>query len=303
MKKNITFIIILLVITAILFSTAATCNMCGTPVDIGIGQEESSEDEMISEPQRETTGTTQGQSQGTEAPVEGNNPPVIRDIEMWRTDIEVYEELLLSDWIPSAEVEEAEIPFSIEAYDEDGDELTFIAYDSLGTDFNVTKIDNNNAEFTWRNPFYNGSYTLTVEVSDGRGGVVTYAIDMNITDEPSGLIDNDPPEVSEIRIIVPDSGTIITANYVYTSREYELLAIASDPEGSAMHYQWSLEGENGGYCGNINNTFSNPTTWTTPAQGEDTIDQWCIITIRVGDNYNELQSLQRRVHVVTGAGI
>lgn len=126
---------------------------------------------------------------------------------------------------------------------------------------------------------------------------------MNITDEPTDQIDNDPPQVSEIRIIVPGSGTIITADYVYTGREYELLAIASDPEGGALHYQWSIESENGGYCSNINNAFSNPATWTTPDQLEDTIDQWCIITVRVGDNYNELQSLQKRVHVVTGAGI
>lgn len=291
----------------VIFTTAATCSFCGLQLDTAdsdkeplIESEGKTETDSISDSNRDPsiqTSTTSAESQG-----EDSSPPVIREIELFGgVDLEFYREDFES--IASAEIEEIEIPFNIEAYDEDEDELAYSAYDSLGTDFDVTKTDNNNAMFIWTNPSYTGTYVLTVEVSDARGGVDTYSIDMNITDEPTYQTDNDPPQVSEIRIIIPGSGNIITANYLYTGKEYELQAIASDPEGGALYYQWSIESENGGYCGNISNASSNPAVWTTPDQLEDIIDQWCIITVRVGDNYNELQNLQRRIHVVTGSGI
>ena len=51
MKKNISFIIISLLIINILFVTAATCNMCGKPLEISIGSTETEDTEKQQMPQ------------------------------------------------------------------------------------------------------------------------------------------------------------------------------------------------------------------------------------------------------------
>jgi hypothetical protein len=297
MRRNKLYIVIAIMTTLSLFITAATCSFCGIQPDTVLSEEESYEDKITSEPQSETSRSTQ--EQDSETARSSNNPPVIKEIELGGAiDVEFLVEAGSFDNVPSAEYEEAEHLFTIAAYDEDGDELTYRAYDSLGTNFDVTKVDNNNAEFMWINPAITGPYTLTIEVSDGRNGVDIYSIDMNITDE---YFTNNPPEITGTIIITGPSGGAITADYVYTRQEYELRIEASDPDGHDLYYEWRFDGSN---CGTISNTTANPTTWRTPVEESgQIIDEWCYIIISVSDAWGGSQRAERRVHVVTGSGI
>ncbi len=177
-KKKLCLISSILIIISV-FATAATCNLCGVPVEIGATTE--GENAGSIETGQQNSATTQSQSQSTDAPVQDNHPPVIADIEMAGYSVELFEEAGVFDEVTISYSEDAEdTPVSIIATDEDGDELTYSAYDSRGTNFDVTKIDNNNAEFLWDLPSEAGSYTLTIEVSDEKGETVSRPIQMNL---------------------------------------------------------------------------------------------------------------------------
>jgi hypothetical protein len=254
MKKNKLFLISSILIIICLFATAAACNLCGIPIEIGEATTEETE------ARQQTTEATQGQSQSTEAPqstdapVEGNNPPAIREIELMGMDVEFIESEGGFDEIPAVVGEEATL--TIEAYDEDGDELTYVAYDSLGTSFDVTKIDNNNAEFTWLTPGVAGSYTLTIEVSDGRGGTDSYSIDMNFFD----LSENNPPEIIGDIIIEnpPGIDTPPGGPYMRGQIHYIVRVEAVDPDGDPLSYRWY-----GGGIYGYSDPAANPTEWIT----------------------------------------
>jgi hypothetical protein len=269
MKKNKLYILSSILIIISLFTTAAACNLCGVPVEIG----EATTEETATGQQ--TTRTTQGQSQSTEAPAEGNHPPAIREIEFMGMDVEFIESEGGFDEIPAVVGEEATL--TIEAYDEDNDELTYAAYDSLGTSFDVTKIDNNNAEFTWLTPGVPGSYTLTVEVSDGKGGADSYSIDMNFfalecfelddeLPEDDGAVDfgeavNNPPEITRGILIenLPGVDSPEGGPYIAGGVYYRVSIEAHDPDGDPLIYGWGGGGSNG-----FSDTTANPTEWITP---------------------------------------
>ena len=250
MKKNRLFIFSSILIIISLFATAAACNLCGVPIEIG----ETTEETEV----RTDTGqrsTNQGQSQSIEAPDDGNHPPIIEEIELMGMDVEVIEaEGGFEDIIyPGVEVPDAK--FTIEVSDEDGDELQYSVFDSLGINFDVTIIDNNNAEFMWGFPDVIGEYTLTVEVSDGKGGIDTQSISMSIADivaeldlpedppEDDGAADfvdpeNNPPVISEDLIIMGPAGEVTD---LYTNQVFELSVFVSDPDRDAVTRTWSAE--------------------------------------------------------------
>jgi hypothetical protein len=178
MRKNKLFFISSILIIICFFTIAATCNLCGVPVEIGETTEE--ETEGRNETVQQTASTSQSTQLSTEAS-EDNHPPVIADIEMAGYSIELLEEGGAFDELTISYSEDTEdTPVSIIATDEDGDELIYSAYDSRGTNFDVTKIDNNNAEFLWVLPSEAGSYILTIEVSDDKGETVSRPIEMNL---------------------------------------------------------------------------------------------------------------------------
>jgi hypothetical protein len=248
MKKNRLFIISSILIIISLFTTAAACNLCGVPIEIGEATTEETE------ARQQTTATTQGQTQGTEAPTDGNNPPVIEEIELMGMDVEFAASEGYFDELPAPEAEGAELTFTIEASDEDGDELTYSAYDSLGTNFDVNKIDNNNAEFIWILPVLDGSYTLTIEVSDGRGGSDSHSMDMNFVLGPVEWGGNNEPEVS----------TISMEDEPYIGgRDYRIGVQAFDIDEDAITFEWIAE------AGEFTDPYVNLTTWITPEEPGD----------------------------------
>lgn len=257
-----------------------TCNLCGTPLDISLGDTETTEEEGSPASQREPTETTQA-SQSTEAPVEGNNSPAIQEVEFIGVDVEVAEaEGMFADMPADPDLEGApEFIFTIEAYDEDDDELQYKAYDSLGTSFDVTKIDNNNAEFIWNWPDTIGDYTLTAEVSDGKGGTDSQSVNMNFIEvsEDDGIVDfgepvNNPPVIDDELIIRGPAGVV---TILYTNQVFELSVFVSDPDGHAVTRTWSAD------AGEFHTAPTFPTVhWKTPGTSGD-----CVISLTVNDSH------------------
>jgi hypothetical protein len=256
MKKNRLFILSSILIIISLFATAAACNLCGVPIEIG----EATTEEVGA--RQQTTETTQGQSQSTQASIDGNNPPVIEEIELMGMDVEFAESEGYFDELPAPEAEGAELTFTIEATDEDGDELTYTAYDSLGENFDVVKIDNNNAEVTWILPVLNGSYALTIEVSDGRGGTDSHSIDMNFVLGPVEWGENNEPEVSGIAIVDFETNEPVEGSCT-AGTDYWIGVQRIDPDGDETTIEWIVEG------GEVTDPYITPTTWITPEEPGD----------------------------------
>jgi hypothetical protein len=230
-----------------IFSTAATCNLCGISVNTGEATVENTEGKA--ETGQNATSTTQEQTQtieetqSTEEPTKGNNPPEIVKIEFGEFDIDSPESPFDFDDINPGFLP-ADI-FTIRAYDEDNDLLTYNAYDNLGKNFDVSKIDNNNAEFRWSpTQSHLGPYSLNMKVSDDKGGIDTYSIDMTFVDIewPSDTIDeteNNPPVISDELTIIGPVGEVTD---LYTNQVFEISVSVYDPdEDYPLTYNWSSE--------------------------------------------------------------
>jgi len=215
MRKSKLYIFLSILTVIFLFGTAAICTQCGASIDEAIEDLGGNVDE-------EPPGTEPGEEQpsdtepgetppGDGPPGEENNPPVIEEIEVMGVDIEYAEvEGMFEDLPADPDIEGIpDIIFSIEAYDEDGDELQYRAYDSLGAEFDVTKIDNNNAEFFWELSEEPGPYTLTVEVSDGKGGTDSQLVNMTFIEPPEGT---EWGGISEVRLDIVSEETGQIAN-------------------------------------------------------------------------------------------
>jgi hypothetical protein len=258
MKKNKLFILSSILIIISLFTTAAACNLCGVPVEIGEATTEETE------AKQQTTRTTQGQSQGTdapqstEAPAEGNNPPVIVEVQIQGGDIpeEIFDEPFIAGEVKT-------FPINFTATDEDGDELQYSAYDSLDNNIEVTKIDNNNAMFHHGISPEVGPYTITVEVSDGKGGTDSYSIEMNLVlgaVEWGEAVNNDP-EIGDELIVTGPVGPVTD---IYTNQVFELSVWVTDPDEDAFTHTWSSE------FGEFHSDPNFPTVlWKTPATAGD----------------------------------
>jgi hypothetical protein len=160
--KKARYIILTLIIFILVSSIAATCNMCGIPFQTDVEEGER---------------LNPGQPQGSKIQQVSNNPPTIDSIEISGISVEFMNSQGYFDKLPSEVPEGAAIVIDVEASDRDGDEIQYRLYDNLGIEFGVLKIDNNHAEITWIVPAHSGSYTLTLEVSDGRGGADNYIVD------------------------------------------------------------------------------------------------------------------------------
>ena len=269
MKKNKLYILSSILIIISLFATAVTCNLCGIPIEITVPEEEKTEEKPEIEQQATITNQDSQNTedtQSTEAPAGGNNSPAIQEVEFIGVDVEVAEaEGMFTDMPANPDLEGApEFIFTIEAYDEDEDELTYSAYDSLGNSFDVTKTDNNNAEFIWNWPDTVGAYTLTAEVSDGKGGTDSQSVNMNFVEdsEDDGAVDfgeavNNSPVIGNDLVIRGPAGVVTD---LYTNQVFELSASVSDPDGHAVTHIWSAE------AGEFHTDPNFPTVqWKTPA--------------------------------------
>jgi len=127
-----------------------------------------------------------------------------------------------------------------EVTDPDGDPLTF-AWSSNGGVFS----DSTEKQFwtNWRAPKQNGTFNLTVTVSDGRGGTATKTITMVI-----GA--NRPPTISSATVVPPNPKPGDTCTVTVT---------ASDPDGDPIKsYTWLSSNSK------VTSSGNNIGTWVAP---------------------------------------
>jgi hypothetical protein len=124
--------------------------------------------------------------------------------------------------------------------DPDGDPLTF-AWSSNGGVFS----DSTNKQFwtNWRAPKQDGTFNLTVTVSDGRGGTATKTITLVIGS-------NRPPTISSATIVPPNPKPGDTCTITVT---------ASDPDGDPIKsYTWLSSNSK------VTSSGNNIGTWVAP---------------------------------------
>ena len=121
------------------------------------------------------------------------------------------------------------------ASDPDGDSLSYSWSASKGN------ISGEGSVVTWIVPDAPGAYTLTVEVTDGRGGEATMQLTIDV-------VVNHPPVIDSL---------ITEWRKVRKATTSTVECIASDPDGDELSYIWSASG------GNISGEGS-VVTWVAP---------------------------------------
>ena len=123
------------------------------------------------------------------------------------------------------------------ATDRDGDELSYNWSASEGG------ITGEGATVTWTAPRFEGSYNITVTVTDGRGGEDTDYVIITVRANKSPTI----------------TSLIADADWTFPLGSLQVTCDASDPDGDELSYEWSASG------GNITGTGPE-VTWTAPQE-------------------------------------
>ncbi|CAM2069558.1 PKD domain-containing protein [Sulfidibacter corallicola] len=124
--------------------------------------------------------------------------------------------------------------------DPDGDSLTVTWRLGDGTERTGTSIQHSYAT--------EGSYAITITVTDGRGGSATAVRNVNVS-EP----DNHQPEITALT--VPSSAN--------TGEEVAFSVTAQDPDGDALSYAWNFgDGSATQAQANVTHTFANAGDYT-----------------------------------------
>ena len=146
------------------------------------------------------------------------------------------------------------------ASDPDGDSLTY-AWSATGGTFSGA-----GPVVTWTAPEILGTYTLTVDVTDGKAGEAT----MQLTIE---VIVNHPPVIESLTA-EPSS--------VVQGKTSTIKCVASDPDGDEVSYRWSAK------RGNISGQGST-VTWTAPQACGSYVIKVAVTDDRGGEASNELE--------------
>ena len=128
------------------------------------------------------------------------------------------------------------------ATDADGDVLTYTWSATGGS------ISGTGSVVTWQAPAAEGTYTVTVEVADGRGGTDTDSVEVDV------CVGNTAPQITSVVAadpsVLPGGSTTVTCT-------------ANDSDGDTLTYTWSAP-DGGSFTGT-----GNSVTWHAPA-AEDT---------------------------------
>ncbi len=159
----------------------------------------------------------------TVTPQPGNHPPVIQDF--------AAEEVLM--------LPEEKTAVSCTASDPDGDPLMYFWLASDG-ELSTTEGDTNWTY--WTAPVYTGDFTISITVSDGRGGSDSASISIPV-------LENRPPVIRAIDVASPT---------LQRSQTTTISCLAEDPDGDSLSYVWLADG------GQITGSGS-VVTWNAPA--------------------------------------
>ena len=123
------------------------------------------------------------------------------------------------------------------ASDRDGDQLSYNWSASGG------EINGEGATVTWTAPRSEGSYNVTVTVTDGRGGEVMSCVIIEVRA-------NRPPTITNL---------VADADWTLHSSSLNVTCTASDPDGDELNYEWTTDG------GDISGTGT-AVTWNAPEE-------------------------------------
>jgi hypothetical protein len=104
--------------------------------------------------------------------------------------------------------------------DSDGDELSYNWSASGGN------ISGTGASVNWTAPDSEGSYNVTVTVTDGRGGEVMEQVTIQVRA-------NEPPTITSL---------VADADWTLPSASIQVTCTASDPDGDELSYEWTATG-------------------------------------------------------------
>ena len=152
------------------------------------------------------------------------------------------------------------------ASDPDGDQLGYMWSASGG------EINGAGATVNWTAPPSEGSYDITVTVTDGQGGQATDQVTIIVRA-------NEPPTITSL---------VADAAWVLPSGTVRATCTASDPDGDELSYEWSASG------GEISGTGA-VVDWTAPQE----VGAYNI-TVVVTDGYGSSDTRTLPVTVVTG---
>jgi len=174
-----------------------------------------------------------------------NQPPVISSL------------TAIKEWVAPASISQVECIAS----DPDEDELSYV-WSASGGD-----ISEEGSVIAWIAPDALGAYTITVKVTDGRGGEATAQLTTDV-------VVNHPPVID---------GLVTEALEVGRASPCVIECIASDPDGDELSYTWSAS------RGNIRGEGA-VVTWVAPnADGTYTIT--VTVTDARGDEATESISI------------
>jgi hypothetical protein len=152
------------------------------------------------------------------------------------------------------------------ASDPDGDELSY------GWLANGGEITGEGATVTWAAPYFQGSYNITVTVTDSRGGEDTDYVIITVRA-------NRPPTITSL---------IADADWTLPSGNLQVTCDASDPDSDELSYEWTASG------GDISGTGA-VVNWTAPQEVGT-----CNVTVVVTDGYGEEDTWSVILSVATG---
>jgi len=179
-----------------------------------------------------------------------NNEPIIASLE------------------PAAEgvVPLASLQVACTASDPDGDELSYEWSASAG------EIDGAGHTVTWVAPASEGSYSVAVVVTDGRGGQATDSVTIMVRT-------NNPPTIASLTA---------SAEWTTPSGSVQVTCTASDLDGDELSYEWSASG------GDVSGTGA-AVVWAAP---EET--GVYVLTVVVKDGYGSSTMDSLSISVATG---
>ncbi len=139
------------------------------------------------------------------------------------------------------------------ASDEDKDNLSYSWSCTSGQ-----LVSNSSSEVSWRAVNCSvATHTLTVVVTDGKGGSVTGSVTVNVIQNTTGT--GNAPVISQIKA---------EPNLILPGEKSTLTCIATDADGDTLTYQWDNNS-----IGSLNVNNISVVEWTAPTQpGEYTIN-------------------------------
>lgn len=274
MGKNKLYILIAVMSSVFLFSTAALCNQCaaeapdGEEIDVGKEQSEgvldketeeeaaaeedesmeAATEEVAEEAEEEEEAVDESEAEETEEEIEDIAPAI---------SIEIYEGPTPADGICYYRVKATVTgnPAPTVSWSRD---------DSHGT-WGTKK-----AQVNLYSPDETCTLTATATNSEGTA-------EDSITLSWGCEEENSPPQVTDI---------ILSGEDIYIRTEYEVTAVTTDPDGDSLTYQWSAED------GTLSSSSTNPTKWETPLN-----EGYYDLTVTVNDGRGGIDTFIKEIHV------